>query len=255
MKLNKQNLTNRLGYTKVQADWFIKMSTMIPVVEREDGTRYVDGRKLHEVLNVKSRYNDWINNRIKKYGFKEDIDYKLATKILVTKKHGGQNAIEYELTVNMAKELSMIENNEIGSEFRSYFIMAEEIALKVFSWERERADNVKAHEELVSCFKREYMTKHGNREPKGWMYGQLQNDVYWIVFGVDNAKEAKDYLELHAYESIPANVMEHIDNALTYVYRTMTLLIEMGMIDEREERSYKVADLFDKKFGGIIKLW
>ena len=244
MKLNKQNLVNKLGYTKTQADWYLKMATLIKV--EDDNT--VDARKLHEVLEVSSRYNDWISNRIKKYGFIEDVDY---TKILVLSKTG-QVGIEYKLTVNMAKELSMIENNEVGKEFRKYFIMSEEIAHKVIGWENTRESNVIAHEQLTATFKREYMNVHGNREPKGWMYGQLQNDVYWIVFGVD-ANSMKEVLEIKHYESIPNNVVQQIDEALTWTYNRMQILIEMGMIDNREERTNKIAEMFDKKFGGIIE--
>lgn len=246
MKLNKQNLTKKLGYTSVQADWYLKM--MVQIVIDEDGT--VDARKLHEVLEVKSRYNDWINNRISKYGFIENVDY---TKILVQCKRG-QNEYTHKLTSNMAKELSMIENNEQGKEFRKYFIMAEEIANKILSWELERADNVVAHGKMISAYKQEYMGKHNGRQPKGWMYGQLQNDVYWVVFGVDGANSIKQVLEIKHYESVPANVQERIEKALTYVYNTMTFLIEMGMLEDREARVYKLEEMFDKKFGGIIQL-
>ena len=44
----------------------------------------VSARELHEVLKVKSRFNDWIKNRINKYGFEEGYDYEWVTKILVT---------------------------------------------------------------------------------------------------------------------------------------------------------------------------
>ncbi len=249
MKLNKQNLVNKLGYTKVQADWYLKMAMLIKV--EDDGT--VDGRKLHEVLGSKRQFADWIKQRIEKYGFVEDVDFvKLASQNCETKKHGGQNAIEYKLTVNMAKELSMIENNEVGKEFRKYFIMSEEIAHKAIGWENTRESNVIAHEELTATFKREFMDKHNGRQPQGWMYGQLQNDVYWIVFGVD-ANSMKEVLEIKHYESIPNNVVQQIDEALTWTYNRMQMLIEMGMIDEREERTNKVAEMFDKKFGGIIE--
>lgn len=249
MKLNKQNLVNKLGYTKVQADWYLKMATLIPV--DEDGT--VDGRKLHEVLGSKQQFTNWIKNRIEKYGFVEGIDFSTFNKFIKRENTTlGSKTTEYKLTVNMAKELSMIENNEQGKEFRKYFIMSEEIAHKVIGWENTRESNVIAHEELTATFKREYMNVHGNREPKGWMYGQLQNDVYWIVFGVD-ANSMKEVLEIKHYESIPNNVVQQIDEALTWTYNRMQMLIEMGMIDNREERTNKVAEMFDKKFGGIIE--
>ena len=247
MKLNKQNLVNKLGYTKVQADWYLKMATLIKV--EDDDT--VDGRKLHEVLEVNTRFNDWISKRIEKYGFIENVDYFSFTQKIV-KPNGGRPTTEYKLTVNMAKELSMIENNEQGKEFRKYFIMSEEIAHKVVGWEDKREDNIKAHDELTATFKREFMDKHNGRQPQGWLYGQLQNDVYWIVFGVD-ANSMKEVLEIKHYESIPNNVVQQIDEALTWTYNRMQMLIEMGMVDEREERTNKVAEMFDKKFGGIIE--
>lgn len=247
MKLNKQNLVNKLGYTKTQADWYLKMATMIKV--EDDGT--VDARKLHEVLGSKRQFADWIKQRIEKYDFVENVDYESFSQIC-EKPNGGRPTIEYKLTINMAKELSMIENNEVGKEFRKYFIMSEEIAHKVIGWENTRESNVIAHEQLTATFKREYMNVHGNREPKGWMYGQLQNDVYWIVFGVD-ANSMKEVLEIKHYESIPNNVVQQIDEALTWTYNRMQILIEMGMIDNREERTNKVAEMFDKKFGGIIE--
>ena len=56
------------------------MNELIKVEINENNEQIVSARLLHEFLEVKSRFNDWINNRIEKYGFLEDVDY---TKILV----------------------------------------------------------------------------------------------------------------------------------------------------------------------------
>ena len=69
-------------------------------VKYEDEKALVSARELHEFLEVKSRFNDWIKNRIKKYGFEEEIDY---TKILVQSIRG-QNEYDYVVTTDMAKE-------------------------------------------------------------------------------------------------------------------------------------------------------
>ncbi|MGL4673804.1 MAG: antA/AntB antirepressor family protein, partial [Wohlfahrtiimonas sp.] len=82
----------------------------------------VNARELHEFLEVKSRFNDWIKNRINEYGFTENHDYASLTKILVS---GGQQ-IEYFISLNMAKELAMVERNEKGKQARQYFIACEE---------------------------------------------------------------------------------------------------------------------------------
>lgn len=94
---------------------------LIKITTNEDGQKLVSARELHEGLKVKSRFNDWITNRIKKYGFEENLDY---TKILVQCKRG-QNEYDFYITVDMAKELCMVENNELGRQFRKYFIEAE----------------------------------------------------------------------------------------------------------------------------------
>ena len=77
-------------------------------VRNENGELLVSARELHKGLEVKSRFNDWINNRIKKYDLIEDIDY---TKILV-ECNRGQNVYDFVLKIDCAKELSMVENNE-----------------------------------------------------------------------------------------------------------------------------------------------
>ncbi|WP_157637966.1 antA/AntB antirepressor family protein [Flexithrix dorotheae] len=82
----------------------------------------ISARELHTFLKVKSRFNDWINNRIKKYEFQEKSDY---TKILVQLVRG-QEQYDFLLSITMAKELCMVENNELGKEARRYFIKAEQ---------------------------------------------------------------------------------------------------------------------------------
>jgi phage anti-repressor protein len=94
-----------------------------------DEINSVSARDLHEKLQVKSRFNDWINNRVKKYGFVENEDFVWVTKNLVTHRENGQKGVsEYKdciVTLDMAKELAMVENNEIGRTVRRYFIKVE----------------------------------------------------------------------------------------------------------------------------------
>ena len=81
----------------------------------------MSARDLHAFLEVKSRFNDWIANRIKDFDFVENQDYLTLTKKIVS----GGLAKEYMLTLNMAKELSMVERNEKGKQARQYFIQCE----------------------------------------------------------------------------------------------------------------------------------
>jgi len=92
-----------------------------------NGQRLIDAEELHFFLDVQSRYNDWIRNRISKYHFIEKQDYYSFTKNLV-KPQGGRPKETIGLTFDMAKELCMVENNEKGRKARHYFIQKEKEA-------------------------------------------------------------------------------------------------------------------------------
>ena len=79
------------------------------------------GRDLHEALEVKSKYADWIKNMIA-YGFSENTDYITFSKNL---ENGGRQ-IDHQLTIPMAKEICMLQRSDKGREFRKYFIAIEE---------------------------------------------------------------------------------------------------------------------------------
>ena len=84
----------------------------------------VNARELHAKLEIKSRFNDWIANRLS--DFIENEDYIVVTKNLVTE---GKDVI---LTVDTAKHIAMIERSEIGKRIRQYFIECEKQAKSTF---------------------------------------------------------------------------------------------------------------------------
>ena len=100
------------------------MQMIITLQNKQVGTEInsVNARELHSFIQAKQEFANWIKNRIKKYGFVENQDY-----IIVQTKRAGNNATlkEYYITLDMAKELSMVENNEKGREARRYFIEVE----------------------------------------------------------------------------------------------------------------------------------
>ena len=85
----------------------------------------VNARELHEKLGVNSKFNDWFKNRVNQYDFTENIDFIGFSKNL-EKPLGGRPTIEYYISLDMAKELCMVENTEQGKKIRKYFIQCEE---------------------------------------------------------------------------------------------------------------------------------
>lgn len=97
---------------------------LIPVMENEKGEKLVDARLLHKFLEVGTKFSDWIKDRIEKYKFTKDIDFTSFPK-KEKAENTWINTIEYILTLDVAKELSMVETTEKGSEARKYFIGVE----------------------------------------------------------------------------------------------------------------------------------
>lgn len=91
-----------------------------------------NARDLHAFLQVGKDFSTWIKDRIATYGFISDEDYATA-EILSSPKLGSSKArrqrmTDYHLTLDTAKELSMVENNEQGRMARRYFIAQEKLA-------------------------------------------------------------------------------------------------------------------------------
>lgn len=95
---------------------------LIPIIYQNENM-LVDARLLHKKLEVGRDFSTWVKDRIEQYGFEEGIDFSPN----LGKSTGGRKAKEYHLTLDMAKELAMIENNDTGRTIRRYFIQAEKL--------------------------------------------------------------------------------------------------------------------------------
>jgi len=93
-------------------------------VNYENDRPTVMGRDLHKALEVKTAYKDWFP-RMCEYGFTENEDYKVTLIFEPNSKGGKQSYTDHQLTINMAKEICMIQRSEIGKKCRQYFIAVE----------------------------------------------------------------------------------------------------------------------------------
>lgn len=95
----------------------------------------VEGRSLHEGLKVGRAFRAWMPGRVDEFGFIEGQDFEtydgLSRPNPDASKSRAQKTKEYRLTLDMAKELSMVENNEKGRLARRYFIWREQQALSI----------------------------------------------------------------------------------------------------------------------------
>ena len=96
-------------------------NSIVPIYQNKEGERLINARDLHEALQSKRQFANWIDERIKKYKFEEKNDFLT----ILLKSEGGRPKKEYILRLDVAKELCMIENNDKGRMIRKYFIEIE----------------------------------------------------------------------------------------------------------------------------------
>lgn len=89
----------------------------------------VNARELHAFLEIGRNFADWIKSRIFDYDFVENQDYVCVSQNCETQRKDGQKGVtvrtDYHITLDMAKELSMVERNAKGKQARQYFIACE----------------------------------------------------------------------------------------------------------------------------------
>src|SRR5699024_157179 len=89
-------------------------------IVRQNDNLLISAKLLHEKLKVKTVFANWIQRRIKKYGFEINNDFFPN----LEKSKGGRKGKDYFLTIDTAKELAILEENETGRKIRRYFIQA-----------------------------------------------------------------------------------------------------------------------------------
>lgn len=178
----------------------------------------VDARALHQALEVKRDFSNWIKARIAKYDFVEGEDYEKSSMITDSPVLASQPRIEYRLTVNMGKELAMVENNERGKLVRRYFIECER---RLNEPDRDRLSTVEdrrplntivhtwaqaSNQKYSMCWKQvnsAFSLEKAAEFPARW----IPDAVAWVQAKID-ALEARRAPELPAPEPTLAFPME-----------------------------------------------
>ena len=218
--------------------------------------RFVNARELHQWLKVGRRFADWIKDRIEKYEFIENIDYfkVIPHKELKqdknfdftilgnqkSKRGGDVRSIEYILSIDMAKEVAMLENNEIGKKIRKYFIRTEEQFKQVM---RKALENPKFINQISKDFRetreetkdyRKDFTDSIKKYVSAKYYGTYTDMLYQFLFA-ERAKEYRKLLSL-AKKDLTRNTM----------YEEILFIIgsfETGLAGELEKK-YKTKKNF-----------
>ena len=139
------------------------MNEIAIAVNYENDKPAVSGRELHSALEIKTAYKDWFP-RMCEYGFSEGTDFRS----FLSESTGGRPAVEHMITIDMAKEICMIQRSEIGKRCREYFLNIEK------QW--NSPDAVMARALQLANKKLDFITQQLNEiQPKAEYYDLVLN--------------------------------------------------------------------------------
>ncbi len=142
--VSKKELIHAFDLSEDEAKLIHRYRNQLPAIfdaEEEEGF-CVDMRELHKQLKVKSDYSHWMKRRVKGFELSHEVkgqkeralknnnlgDY---IKIYEQTENGQQGKVDYMLTVDAAKQVSMMEGGEIGHTVRKYFILCERLVIRM----------------------------------------------------------------------------------------------------------------------------
>lgn len=84
----------------------------------------LSARELHKELNVTDRFTRWFE-RMEEYGFEENVDFTSVKSSTLVNNGAMRELQDYQITLDMAKEIAMLQRNEKGKEIRRKLIELE----------------------------------------------------------------------------------------------------------------------------------
>lgn len=141
-----------MGSRSITMNAIVKIEAETPFIDIQLNGKVqlgVNARELHSWLGSKQDFSTWMKRRISKYGFEENTDY-LIHQVVEQALSGAKHKIEYLLSVDMAKELSMVECTDRGREVRLYYIQQEELARQLKDGLQVRIGKLSAQIDLIT---------------------------------------------------------------------------------------------------------
>ena len=204
-------------------------------VNKENNT--VSARELHEFLEIETRFNDWFKRMIS-YGFEENSDFRLVTQKRATNnpKNPITTYIDYEITIDMAKELSMIQRSEKGKQARQYFIQCEK-----FIQDSKLTEEFKYYRKTGKIARKDLTDtiKEKLQPSNQFVYGNYTELGYLKVFG-KKTKELKQERNLKPKDNLRNHFTpEELKEVLKVEEEIKSLIIAFNLMNIDKKEVYK----------------
>ena len=227
---------------------------LVPVYITDSGEKVVYGTELYACLKSRRQYTDWIKERLSECDATENEDFESFSQ---KNEKGGRPKTEYIIKLNTAKEMAMLERNEVGKNVRKYFIQVEEkYKENLFDGISTELRAVLVVDKRVTAVERKVDHLENTMNIDYAQQKQLKNFANEIVVSALGGKEARayrykaedgtkissqcfsrfwhdfnDYFNINAYANLPR---VRFNEALQYINRWQpptNMQLEIGRIN------------------------
>lgn len=206
-KFSKKEL-ERLGCKEDEVRLVMEYQRKLPIIVDNDEIEKfcVDARFLHGQLNVGKQFSHWIQIRIKSYKFVENVDFTTFSPNGL-KPQGGRPSTEYIITLDMAKQLSMLEKTDTGNLARRYYILMEKLVKDNKDWWTTRNPEKKEYNDMCNALS-ENIHRHSGRYADKYDYSREANILNIICCGSD-AQSIRNYFGLQNQNELTRDSLEN----------------------------------------------
>lgn len=202
-------------------------------VNKENNT--VSARELHSFLESKERFSKWFN-RMLGYGFELGTDFESVPKSTPVNNGGIQMLKDYAITLDMAKEISMIQRNEKGKQARQYFIQCEK-----FIQDSKLTEEFKYYRKTGKIARKDLTDtiKEKLQPSNQFVYGNYTELGYLKVFG-KKTKELKQERNLKPKDNLRNHFTpEELKEVLKVEEEIKSLIIAFNLMNIDNKEVYK----------------
>lgn len=242
-KLTKKMIINTFRRTEEEAKIMMEYQRIFPeLLEDVDGF-VINSKILWEKLKVKTKYADWKGLKIKNK-FEENKDFIMVSKKIETirKSDNAKIVVSEEvamLTLDTAKEVAMLTNNDTGRLVRKNFILCDKILRSYESWLNVRDKTKESYKSMCSTI--ENTNNKNNKKTSVFEYSNNADMINLALLGYKSNK-VKEKIKLAETNSIRDNLIAEINEAI-YVLTKMNEMLIDNNIDFKTRKKMIISNI------------
>lgn len=235
-KFTKKEL-QRLKCTDEEIELVMEYQRRFPIIlDNEDNIEKfcIDARELYKNIiqsDDMSNFSRWMKRAIKNYRFEENVDFSLISPIGRIKEFargGDVKSINYTLTIDMAKQLAIVDKKESGFVARKYFILMEQIVKDNKDWLDTRMPERKEYKDMCEALSNN-IYKHSARPADKYDYSREANILNVIATG-SSAQSIRNYFGLNNQNELTRDSLEKDYNEkLAFLQKQNMIYLGMDM--------------------------